>query len=163
MLLVAGGGCATPRQLWFGGDVHLGTGGAQRLRAVADALAPARGVVNLEGPIGSEAEASASPEAGERLVLVNGPRTATALAAVLFPRRFSNADTTHEVTLSTLNAANFGCPSSQNIGTKPAWATMPTQTTFRITTEIRGCEGVSLTGRTLSHGASPLSPPVASF
>ncbi len=44
----------------------------------------------------------------------------------------------HIATLSTLNAARRGWPSSANIGTKPAWAAMPTQATFRMTAAMRG-------------------------
>ena len=76
-MVVACAGCATPRQLWFGGDVHLGQGGAERLRAVSEALSPARGVVNLEGPIGREPE-SAGVDGGVRLS--NGPQTGEVLA-----------------------------------------------------------------------------------
>ena len=68
-------GCTTPRALWIGGDVHLGNGDAARLREVATALRPAVGVVNLEGPIGAEAEAASLPDGGT-LRLVNGPRAA---------------------------------------------------------------------------------------
>ncbi len=83
-LLTALAGCAAPRQLWFGGDVHLGNGGAERLRGVAAALAPARGVVNLEGPIGTQAEAEASgvSEGAAVVKLVNGPGAAAVLAEV---------------------------------------------------------------------------------
>jgi poly-gamma-glutamate synthesis protein (capsule biosynthesis protein) len=79
MLLL--GGCATPRQLWFGGDVHLGTGGAERLRDVSAAM-NAAGVVNLEGPIGT-AEQAMGPRTDDEhaaLRLVNGPGAARALA-----------------------------------------------------------------------------------
>ena len=69
--------CAAPRALWFGGDVHLGLGGAERLAAVQLAMGPAVGVVNLEGPIGTEAAARVASEAA----LINGPQTPGALAA----------------------------------------------------------------------------------
>lgn len=69
--------CAAPRALWFGGDVHLGVGGAERLAAVHAAMGPAVGVVNLEGPIGTEHAARAASEAA----LINGPQAPAALAA----------------------------------------------------------------------------------
>ncbi len=75
LLLLAG--CAAPRALWIGGDVHLGTDGVERLAALRDAMAPAVGVVNLEGPMGSAQAAQAS----SAQVLINGPRAAEALAA----------------------------------------------------------------------------------
>ena len=55
--------------------MHLGNGGSERLAAVASAMAPAKGIVNLEGPVGSEADARASTASK----LVNGPQTAVAL------------------------------------------------------------------------------------
>ena len=69
--------CASPRAIWIGGDVHLGTGGAERLQAISAAMHPAIGIVNLEGPIGTEAQAGSATAQQ----LVNGPQTAAALAA----------------------------------------------------------------------------------
>jgi poly-gamma-glutamate capsule biosynthesis protein CapA/YwtB (metallophosphatase superfamily) len=67
--------CASPRALWIGGDVHLGTGGAERLHPIDLAMSPAVGIVNLEGPIGTTEQAAAS----DAHKLVNGPQTGTAL------------------------------------------------------------------------------------
>lgn len=75
VLLLAG--CAAPRAIWIGGDVHLGVDGAERLRPVSDAMAGAVGIVNLEGPIGTQAQARDSSAA----LLVNGPQTPAALSA----------------------------------------------------------------------------------
>jgi len=55
--------------------VQLGNGGSERLAAVSAAMAPAKGVVNLEGPVGSAADAQAATAAR----LVNGPQTGAAL------------------------------------------------------------------------------------
>lgn len=69
-------GCAAPRALWLGGDVHFGADTGDRLTAVSAAMAPAVGVVNLEGPIGPDDDARAA--SAEKLI--NGPRAAEALA-----------------------------------------------------------------------------------
>ncbi len=78
LALMSVAACAAPRAIWIGGDVHLGNGGPGRLAAIAMAMQPAVGVVNLEGPIGSMEQAR---EANASL-LVNGPGTAAALAKV---------------------------------------------------------------------------------
>ena len=62
---------------------------------------------------------------------------------MLRPRRLTSAAAIQIATLSTLNAARRGCPSSANIGTKPAWATMPTQATLRMTAAMRGGGGTT--------------------
>ncbi len=63
---------AEPRRLWLAGDVHLGAGGAERIRAATSQLRGA-GIVNLEGPIG------VSPGESSPRQLVNGPQSADAL------------------------------------------------------------------------------------
>lgn len=45
-------------ELWIGGDVHLGESGADRLSGVASLLGDAFGLVNLEGPVSSEEQAT---------------------------------------------------------------------------------------------------------
>ncbi len=59
----------TPVELWFGGDVHLGTHGAEILRPLS---LHGLGVINLEGPIAS-GEATADR-------LINGAQAPAALA-----------------------------------------------------------------------------------
>lgn len=68
-------------ELWFAGDVHLGGGGADVLRPLGAAMAPALGVVNLEGPIDPRAPASGTLRGPGALRLLNGPATPPALAA----------------------------------------------------------------------------------
>ena len=58
-------------RLWLAGDVHLGSGGAERLRPVTSKL-HGQGIVNLEGPVG---DATASSEKR----LVNGHQACAAL------------------------------------------------------------------------------------
>ena len=64
---------------------------------------------------------------------------------MLRPRRLAIAAAIQIATLSTLNAARRGWPNSANIGTKPVWAAMPTQATFRMTAAMRG-GGVTIVG-----------------
>ena len=61
--------------LWLGGDVHLGANRDDGLAPLAQELVGAFGIVNLEGPVGSDAAASTA----ERLV--NAPESLEMLAA----------------------------------------------------------------------------------
>jgi hypothetical protein len=67
-------------KLWIAGDLHLGTGGAERARAVAAAVSPgALGIVNLEGPISAiQFDVSDRTDSGA-LRLTNGVGAAAAL------------------------------------------------------------------------------------
>jgi poly-gamma-glutamate synthesis protein (capsule biosynthesis protein) len=68
-------------ELWFGGDVHLGPGGARALAPLAAAMRPADGIVNLEGPIDprGDKDGGVVREPGA-LRLFNGAGTAKELA-----------------------------------------------------------------------------------
>lgn len=71
-----------PAELWFGGDVHLGAGGPETLAPLAAAMAPAAGIVNLEGPIDPRGAGGGAVREAGAIRLFNGPGAARALAAV---------------------------------------------------------------------------------
>jgi len=62
-------------ELWLGGDVNLGDGGTGQLKAIAQIVQGAAGVVNLEGPV-----ARNSPS--RKFRLWNAPASLVELAAV---------------------------------------------------------------------------------
>lgn len=70
------GGEARAAALWFGGDVHLGAGDGTALAALPALVHGEPVVVNLEGPLGADAERSSASR------LVNAPGAAAALAKV---------------------------------------------------------------------------------
>lgn len=68
-------------ELWFGGDVHLGPRGPEALAPLAASMAPAIGIVNLEGPIDPRGAAGGAVREAGALRLFNGPGAAAALAS----------------------------------------------------------------------------------
>lgn len=67
------GGEARPAALWLGGDVHLGAGDGAALAPLPALVHGEPVVVNLEGPLGADAETSSAAR------LVNAPSAAAAL------------------------------------------------------------------------------------
>ena len=63
-------------ELWLGGDVNLGDGGKEQLRAITGMVQGAVGIVNLEGPVSGRLPTK------DRLRLWNSPSTLKELSAV---------------------------------------------------------------------------------
>lgn len=76
-----GAGPPAGAELWFGGDVHLGPRGPEALAPLAAAMAPAAGVINLEGPIDPRGAQAGAVREAAALRLFNGPGSAAALAS----------------------------------------------------------------------------------